>query len=208
MCGDGILIEKIIKLTSSDGFNALKLLFEFASYVVTILGIAAVAAAWVQYLIEKKNRKEDNDFHKTELTVELLDKFANEIIPNINEHYKAVEAEFEGMDLEGIEEEKFKQILINVKMQHDIVRIFNSFEHISVYIKTDIVHTDLLFDPISNVVILFVESNIEVFDELLLRTPFTNLRYVLDTWTKEKQLKFLENQKKQIEAQEREIKNK
>lgn len=172
---------------------------------MTTIGIVAVIVTCVQYIIEKKNRAEDNEFHRTELTVQLLDKFAKEIIPTINTHYRDVEKEFESVDMRNVDLEKRKQILINVKTKHCIVDIFNSLEHVSVYIKTGIANNELLYDPISNVVIKFVEENIEVYEELIKRSPYKNLKYVLETWTNEKRLEQLTTQKRRIEEEEKAI---
>ena len=201
-------VSWMLKFINSDGFVFTTSILEVVSYIVSIIGIIAVAFTVIQYVYSKQQHDYDIKFKKNEMAVELLNKFAQEIIPSINVLEESLRLEFEGFGKSKVIPEKLKEIKIHIKIDKGIIDIFNSLEQVSVYIKTDIVNTDILFDPISNVLCNFVERHNDVFSDLLIRSPYSNLTYVVETWSSEKQLKIIEKQETMLRIKKDKIKKK
>lgn len=195
----------MLKVLESECFIFITSIFELLSSVAAVIGVIAIIITIMQYKHEKKQTDYAVEFKKKELAVELLDEFAKEIIPSINKLNNNVQVEFENHKQLDISSDKLAEITVRVKIENDIIDIFNSLEQISVYIKNDIVNTDILFDPISEIVCSFVKEHDDVFTRLLVRSPFSNLTYVVERWSSEQQIQMIEQQEELLRSRKKAI---
>lgn len=195
----------VFELRNSLYFPAWKDFLELCAFIITIIGIISIFFTVVSLKREKSKYSEDLDFRKKEKSLELLNKFSCDIIPKINTFEKNVNDEFgpeEIKALESVTVDIKKEVFIRVHMEKGISDIFNVLEEISVYLNYDIVDKEILYDPISNVVLQFCDTYGETLKEIKkYGAPFKNLATLIETWNNAKRKEILLAKKANIEKE-------
>ena len=208
VCYDSISEKKegnfmILKIWSDfDGVKNLMLVLEALSYLVTSLGIITIVISLVQIQKEKRKSALDSDYTKKLKSIEILDVFAKEIIPSIDNYSEQLNKELKEGEkyLNKIANSPFKNLIIkNIKSSCGVVSIFNQLESICTYIKYDLADHNIVYEAVNNIVCKFVNDNMDMFEEVKKQGPFSSLQYVVDNWNKKTRKEILKRQKSIIE---------
>ncbi|AVM42811.1 DUF4760 domain-containing protein [Fastidiosipila sanguinis] len=193
----------ILKIWSDfDGVKNLMLVLEALSYLVTSLGIITIVISLVQIQKEKRKSALDSDYTKKLKSIEILDVFAKEIIPSIDNYSEQLNKELKEGEkyLNKIANSPFKNLIIkNIKSSCGVVSIFNQLESICTYIKYDLADHNIVYEAVNNIVCKFVNDNMDMFEEVKKQGPFSSLQYVVDNWNKKTRKEILKRQKSIIE---------
>ncbi|EHK9404543.1 hypothetical protein KCT29_002022, partial [Enterococcus faecalis] len=104
-------------LVNSDLYKHLKDVAQFVSYIISIVGVIVIYMNIRKFRIDSEQREYDISFKRKEISVEILHKFANDIIPEIDEFGKKIRTELpleQQHKLNDVPESKKDEILINV----------------------------------------------------------------------------------------------
>lgn len=118
---------------------------------------------------------------------ELLEKFANDIIPDIKKKEEEITQQtLEVFSLLTDEELKSKEFLhsihLNIKMNVDFGHILNNLEYIASAIVTGIADENALFNSIGHAFCATLESNEDVLEEMKKTAPFSHLQIIYNKW--------------------------
>lgn len=191
----------------ADWFMVLKEVVAMLAEATTILGVIALIYTVRQFKRSEIQRDMDVRMQKIEYSVDLLDAFSKDIIPAINTYIRRVQAELEIAKFGSVRQDKKGEIIVAVKIQCGGLEILNALEHICVYVKTEIVENDIIFDPISGVFCDFMVQNEDLLESALQYGPFKNIRYVQKLWTTEKILAITNQQMEELAQKKEELLN-
>ena len=185
-----------------DCVKNLMLVLEALSYIVTSLGIVTIVISLIQIQKDKQKSVLDSDYTKKLKSIEILDVFAKEIIPSIDNYSEQLNKELkEGEeDLKRIANSPLRTLIIkNIKSSCGVVNIFNQLESICTYIKYDLADHNIVYEAVNNIVCKFVNDNMDMFEEVKKQGPFSSLQYVVDNWNKKTRKEILKRRKAIIE---------
>lgn len=184
----------------SDNFESIKNIFELLAYVATLGGL------WVIYLTVKSFKKSIEDTQKgeqaqlMEKSMEVLGKFAEEIIPEMNVyghkcHEKMKEKLKEisdqnvaegGQELKEFPKKLFPAALLETKLASNGGDLLNKLERVCAYISHDLVIFDVVYPTTHKVLISFFETNRDLISRLTSDdAPYKNLHQVYTRWKAE-----------------------
>ncbi|WP_430602211.1 hypothetical protein IGJ02_002518 [Enterococcus sp. DIV0724b] len=209
------MIEKIHKIVSSDFYNDLKNISEFFSFLVAIIGIIAIFVSVKQLKSEQKkmiddqkDKKSNVQYKQKEKAIEILEFFANDLIPQIDEYIRKSNKELSGIEsLRNESIEKQQMILLLVKKDCGAGYIFNQLEHVCLNICAGLADEDMIYYPLSKIIIGFVDNNKNVYEDLLNEAPYKYLTQVYARWTNKEKLEVLEKESEEIESKKMTIMN-
>ena len=179
-------------LVNSVVYQNLKDLAQFMSYIISIIGVIVIYMNIRKFRIDSEQREYDISFKRKEISVDILHKFANDIIPEIDKFSERIREELtEEMKkkIRSIPDDKRIEILINVYAKCGAIKIFNKLEQICVYIEADLADESLLYTPMHGLICEFIDE----YEVLLKRlkqknVPYRNLTAVVRKWKKIRQL--------------------
>lgn len=209
-----------------DWFNNLKDILECLSYIVTTAGIIAIAISIKEFNKNSERERMQDEQLLIQNSIDVLRKFAEEIIPRIEEVYNKLGAEEEKQKAEVLKQinanlpknrqltnlphnpELEKQIDFISKSKCNYGNIFNQLEQVSVYMNYDMVKEDLVYLPIHKVFIRFVSENIDYLNQLRsVDAPYANVITLYHSWSDKNKIEKLERKRKQVEEELKKIKN-
>ncbi|HFD6464934.1 hypothetical protein ACH0B4_12815 [Enterococcus hirae] len=173
-------------LVNSIAYQNLKDLAQFMSYIISIIGVIVIYMNIRKFRIDSEQREYDISFKRKEISVDILHKFANDIIPEIDKFSERIREELtEEMKekIRSIPDDKRIEILINVYAKCGAIKIFNKLEQICVYIEADLADESLLYTPMHGLICEFIDE----YEVLLKRlkqknVPYRNLTAVVRKW--------------------------
>ncbi|MDU4271676.1 MAG: hypothetical protein E7I44_13420 [Enterococcus hirae] len=173
-------------LVNSVVYQNLKDLAQFMSYIISIIGVIVIYMNIRKFRIDSEQREYDISFKRKEISVDILHKFANDIIPEIDKFSERIREELtEEMKkkIRSIPDDKRIEILINVYAKCGAIKIFNKLEQICVYIEADLADESLLYTPMHGLICEFIDE----YEVLLKRlkqknVPYRNLTAVVRKW--------------------------
>lgn len=173
-------------LVNSVAYQNLKDLAQFMSYIISIIGVIVIYMNIRKFRIDSEQREYDISFKRKEISVDILHKFANDIIPEIDKFSERIRKELtEEMKkkIRSIPDDKRIEILINVYAKCGAIKIFNKLEQICVYIEADLADESLLYTPMHGLICEFIDE----YEVLLKRlkqknVPYRNLTAVVRKW--------------------------
>lgn len=173
-------------LVNSVAYQNLKDLAQFMSYIISIIGVIVIYMNIRKFRIDSEQREYDISFKRKEISVDILHKFANDIIPEIDKFSERIREELtEEMKekIRSISDDKRTEILINVYAKCGAIKIFNKLEQICVYIEADLADESLLYTPMHGLICEFIDE----YEVLLKRlkqknVPYRNLTAVVRKW--------------------------
>lgn len=206
-------------------FNDLKDTFELLSYVVTIIGLIAIALSVKEFNKNlERDRKQDEQL-LIQNSINVLRKFAEEIIPEMSEAKDKLNEEInnqrrialsqinkdlpKNQKLDKLpESEKLnRQIIYNSKSICKYGRIFNQLEQVSVYMNYNMVKEELVYIPIHKAFIDFVSENINYLNDLRSDdAPYANVITLYNSWNDKSKIENLERQKNKVEEELKKMK--
>lgn len=207
-------------------FNDLKDVCELLSYIVTIIGLIAIALSVKEFNKNlERDRKQDEQL-LVQNSINVLRKFAEEIIPEMSEANGKLNEEINRQKrivLEQInnvlpknhklnklpEDERLnRQIIYNSKSNCEYGKIFNQLEQVSVYMNYNMVKEELVYIPIHKAFIDFVSDNIRYLNDLRSDdAPYANVITLYNSWNDKSKIEKLERQKNKVEEELKKIKN-
>lgn len=207
-------------------FNDLKNVCELLSYIVTIIGLIAIALSVKEFNKNlERDRKQDEQL-LVQNSINVLRKFAEEIIPEMSEANGKLNEEINRQKrivLEQInnglpkndklnklpEDERLnRQIIYNSKSNCEYGKIFNQLEQVSVYMNYNMVKEELVYIPIHKAFIDFVSDNIRYLNDLRSDdAPYANVITLYNSWNDKSKIEKLERQKNKVEEELKKIKN-
>lgn len=196
-------IDWFTSVIDSQVFENLLSLFELVAYIATIGGIIAIAISIKQFKKDIEKTNYELDFRKKEYSMKVLSDFSEKIIPMIDDFYKCFNEELSNLSEDekaelNSDSIKKNEIYVNLKAHYNVIPIFNELERISSYIRYDMVDIEVLYDPISNLILRFTRENKDVFSAITQSSPYANLNYVIDSWDSQKKLDILEKRQNEI----------
>lgn len=207
-------------------FNDLKDVCELLSYIVTIIGLIAIALSVKEFNKNlERDRKQDEQL-LVQNSINVLRKFAEEIIPEISEANGKLNEEINRQKRIALEqinnvlpknqklnklpksERLNRQIIYNSKSNCEYGKIFNQLEQVSVYMNYNMVKEELVYIPIHKAFIDFVSDNIRYLNDLRSDdAPYANVITLYNSWNDKSKIEKLERQKNKVEEELKKIKN-
>ena len=207
-------------------FNNLKDIFELLSYVVTTIGLIAIALSIKEFNKNLERDRKQDDQLLIQNSIDVLRKFAEEIIPEMSEASEKLGKEInkqrrialsqindnltekQRIDKLPKSERLNKQIIYNSKNNCNYGRIFNQLEQVSVYMNYKMVKEELVYIPIHKTFIDFVGENINYLNDLRSAdAPYANVITLYNSWNDKNKIEKLERQKDKVEKELRRMKN-
>ncbi|CAK1236439.1 DUF4760 domain-containing protein [Fructobacillus fructosus] len=183
--------------------NVLKF-FQICSSIATIIGVIGLFFTIKSYKDGKKIQSKNEDRQVIVTSIKVLEIFSRTIIPEMGVHErevanaipKNVEAAVKSINeelkksgstdkvtTEKLPKEMVDQIILVTKINSNLLKTFNNFEHVSVYINYGLVDDDLIYNAVHNNFCGFIDRNKDVFNELITDdVPFTNTRKLYNKW--------------------------
>ncbi|EGO6570121.1 hypothetical protein [Enterococcus faecalis] len=196
-------------LVNSDLYKHLKDVAQFVSYIISIVGVIVIYMNIRKFRIDSEQREYDISFKRKEISVEILHKFANDIIPEIDEFGKKIRTELpleQQHKLNDVPESKKDEILINVYTNCGAITIFNKLEQVCVYIEADLADETLLYSPMHVLVCEFVDNHMILLNRLKENNiPYQNLTEVVRKWQANEKNAEIDKQIKRLEKSRPEI---
>ncbi|HFP6513693.1 TPA: hypothetical protein ACHJYJ_000404 [Enterococcus faecalis] len=196
-------------LVNSDLYKHLKDVAQFVSYIISIIGVIVIYMNIRKFRIDSEQREYDISFKRKEISVEILHKFANDIIPEIDEFGKKIRTELPlelQHKLNDVQESKKDEILINVYTNCGAITIFNKLEQVCVYIEADLADETLLYSPMHVLVCEFVDNHMILLNRLKENNiPYQNLTEVVRKWQANEKNAEIDKQIKRLEKSRPEI---
>lgn len=207
-------------------FNDLKDVCELLSYIVTIIGLIAIAFSVKEFNKNlERDRKQDEQL-LVQNSINVLRKFAEEIIPEMSEANGKLNEEINRQKRIALEqinnvlpknhklnklpksERLNRQIIYNSKSNCEYGKIFNQLEQVSVYMNYNMVKEELVYIPIHKAFIDFVSDNIRYLNDLRSDdAPYANVITLYNSWNDKSKIEKLERQKNKVEEELKKIKN-
>lgn len=207
-------------------FNDLKDVCELLSYIVTIIGLIAIALSVKEFNKNlERDRKQDEQL-LVQNSINVLRKFAEEIIPEMSEANGKLNEEINRQKRIALEqinnvlpknqklnklpksERLNRQIIYNSKSNCEYGKIFNQLEQVSVYMNYNMVKEELVYIPIHKAFIDFVSDNIRYLNDLRSDdAPYANVITLYNSWNDKSKIEKLERQKNKVEEELKKIKN-
>lgn len=202
-------------------FENTLLILQSISYIVAILGIIAIIIQISSFKKNQEKEEKSNDQLLIQNSINVLKAFSEEIIPRIQETRKAlpeiqkeVEAEVlknindqlpESQQLEKLPLENdnlYKQIRNRTKNRAHVGRIFNRLEQVTVYMNYGMVKEDLVYIPVHEVFLNFINDNKEYFAQLTSDdAPYMNVLKLYNDWQDKNKIELLEKRSQRVEAE-------
>ncbi|CAK1250330.1 unnamed protein product [Fructobacillus tropaeoli] len=176
------------------------------SALATVAGVIGLFLTIKTYKEGKIIQSKSEDRRIILTSIQVLEIFSNRIIPDMGKYEKEVYEEIpknkqKAVDainkaseesglaniitVEDLPSELVDQIVLATKMESNLLKTFNSLEHVSVYINYELVDDSLIYNAVHNVFCNFIERNKDVFYHLITdEVPFINIRKLYDNWKK------------------------
>lgn len=209
LVGELKLGQLLVDLSQTDLFIAIKNILEVTSFFVTIIGIIIIFINIIQFRKSVEQRQYDVEFKKKEIAVEILNKFANEIIPAMDEYINKVNTELADSSITELKkrDKDFEEaVFIRIQLSSGVITIFNKLEQVCVYIRADLADSSILFEPMNSTLCGFVKSNEDALDFLKENdVPYVNLRHVYTIWSGKKGAQIIDMKINELQKQKQEL---
>lgn len=206
-------------------FYDLKSILECLSYIVTIGGLIVIAISIKEFNKNADRARKEDEQLLIQNSIDVLRKFAEDIIPEMVEAKKKLANEIKKQKKEALEQinellpenkrinelpsnpRLSEQILYNSKSNCNYGKIFNQLEQVAVYMNYNMVKEELVYIPVHKAFIDFVNENINYLNDLRSSdAPYINVITLYNSWSDKSKIEKLKQQKDKVEEELKKIK--